>query len=96
MSFSETTLLSGSWIQQVWSDIKPAFNEKRLPKADTLDDSTAMKIGFELYKKYGKFAENLTYQDVLDMLDKTNIGKIPKSKQVHWCYNTDNPNRIKK
>ncbi|UTO05414.1 polymorphic toxin type 44 domain-containing protein [Moraxella sp. FZLJ2107] len=40
VGFSEKVLLSGSWVQQVGSDIKPAFKEKRLPRADTLDDHT--------------------------------------------------------
>lgn len=94
VGFSEKVLLSGSWVQQVGSDIKPAFKEKRLPRADTLDDNTAMKIGFALYKDFGKFAEKLTYQDVLDILDKTPLNQLPNSKQVHWCNNSNNPNRI--
>lgn len=94
VGFSEKILLSDSWVQQVGSDIKPAFKEKRLPRADTLDDHTAMKIGFALYKDFGKFAEKLTYQDVLDILDKTPLNQLPNSKQVHWCNNSNNPNRI--
>lgn len=50
VGFSEQALLSGSWVQQAGSDIISAFKERRLPRADTLDDNTAMKIGFELYK----------------------------------------------
>lgn len=62
-------------------------------KADTPDDVTSIKIGFTLYKKFGKFADSLTYQDVLDMLDRTSINQMPDSKKIHWCYN-EKQNRI--
>lgn len=86
--FDERTLIDGSNTQQILN-----YNTQG---GDTIDDDTAIKIGFKLYEKFGKFAENLTYQDVLDMLDKTNIDQMSKSKQVHWCYNEQNPNRIKR
>ena len=96
VGFSEQALLSGSWVQQAGSDIISAFKERRLPRADTLDDNTAMKIGFELYKKRGKFADKLTPEDILKILHDTDISKMPESKQIHWCNNPSNPNRIKK
>uniref|UniRef100_UPI000364C674 polymorphic toxin type 44 domain-containing protein n=1 Tax=Faucicola boevrei TaxID=346665 RepID=UPI000364C674 len=88
VGFGEQVLLFGSTSQQV-------FN-KATKGADTPDDVTAIKIGFQLYEKFGKFAEKLTYQDVLNILDKTAVVKMPNSKHIHWCYNTDNPDRIKK
>lgn len=96
VGFSEQALLSGSWVQQAGSDIISAFKERRLPRADTLDDNTAMKIGFELYKKRGKFAGKLTPEDILYILDNTPQNQLPNSKQIHWCNNPSNPNRIKK
>ncbi|OBX60317.1 hypothetical protein A9Z63_05345 [Moraxella lacunata] len=95
VGFSEQALLSGSWVQQVGSDIISAFKERRLPRADTLDDNTAMKIGFELYKKRGKFADKLTPEDMLYIFN-TPQNQLPNSKQIHWCNNPSNPNRIKK
>lgn len=86
--FDERTLIDGSNTQQILN-----YNTQG---GDTIDDDTAIKIGFKLYEKFGKFAEKLTYQDVLDLLDKTDVSKIPNSKQVHWCYNEQNPNRIKR
>ena len=38
---------------------------------DTLDDITSMKIGFELYHRFGKYAEKLTSQHILDALVNT-------------------------
>lgn len=86
--FDERILIDGSNFQQILN-----YNTQG---GDPIDDDTAIKIGFKLYEKFGKFAEKLTYQDVLDLLDKTDINQMPESKQVHWCYHQDNPNRIKK
>ena len=88
IGFDEKTLLDGSDLQQVL--------HSGTKGADTLDDKTAMKIGFSLYKTFGKYADNLNYQDILNILDKKPIkGNFEDSKQVHWCFNILNPNRIK-
>ena len=87
VGFDENTLLDGSDLQQV---LHPGTRG-----ADTLDDKTAMKIGFSLYKTFGKYADNLTYQDILNILDKKPIrGNFEDSKQVHWCFNSLNSNHL--
>lgn len=62
VGFSKKLLLLSSGAQQL-------FN-KATKGADTPNDVTAIKIGFQLYKKFGKFSEKLTHQDVLDILKK--------------------------
>lgn len=87
VGFDENVLLFGSNTQQFFHSFL---------KADTPDDVTSIKIGFMLYKKFGKFAENLIYQDILNILNDTSIDQMPDSKQIHWCYNEQNPNMIKR
>lgn len=77
VGFSKQTLLSGSNIQQALN-----FNIKG---ADTLDDVTTIKIGFKLFEEFGKFAENLTYQHVLNAIDNTPRESFNESKLPHVC-----------
>lgn len=89
VGFEENTLLTGSDFQQFLHNVK-----KGTWGADTPDDRTTMKMGFTLFKKFGKYAENLTFQDVLNILDTTSINSFPESKQTHWCYNSRNPDKV--
>lgn len=77
VGFDENTLLLGSNTQQFFQSFL---------KTDTPDDITTMKISFELHKKFGKYAEKLKPQDVLDILDKTPQSKFPTSKKTHICH----------
>ncbi|WP_446028480.1 polymorphic toxin type 44 domain-containing protein [Lelliottia amnigena] len=88
VGFSEELLLSGS-----------TWEQNMTPGAvgdDTLDDITSMKIGFSLYHRFGRMADALTAQDILDALDNTSQTSMPVSKQKHWCWNEDNPDEIGK
>ncbi len=38
---------------------------------DTMDDITSMKIGFNLFYEHGKFAETLTADNILCVLETT-------------------------
>ncbi|WP_024558523.1 polymorphic toxin type 44 domain-containing protein [Franconibacter pulveris 1160] len=63
VGFSEDLLLKGS-----------TWEQNMTPGAmgdDTLDDVTSMKIGFELYHRFGKYAEKLASQHILDALVNT-------------------------
>ncbi|MEA5103945.1 polymorphic toxin type 44 domain-containing protein [Pantoea sp. S18] len=86
VGFSESLLLKGStWEQNM--TLGAMGN-------DTLDDVTSMKLGFELFHKYGKYAENLTAEHILDALHNTPNKLIQVSKQKHWCWNSKNPEHI--
>nr|WP_221410121.1 polymorphic toxin type 44 domain-containing protein [Ornithobacterium rhinotracheale] len=76
VGFSEDTLLDGADLAQIIDS--SGGNSK-----DTEDD----KIGFSLYYKYGKYAEKLTAQDILDALE---IAPLKESKKKHKCYNNEN------
>lgn len=78
VGFSETRLLSGAAFEQ-WGG------------PDPIDDETAIKIGFKLFKKFGKFAEQLTAKDVLDALEATPDNQLPESRSIHWCWHPRNP-----
>ncbi|MBH0725011.1 hypothetical protein I3B12_20650 [Salmonella enterica] len=86
VGFDESLLLSGSTLEQNMT--LGALGD------DTLDDVTTMKIGFRLFHQYGKDAENLTVQHILDALDSTPESSLPESKQPHWCWNSGNPEKI--
>ncbi len=91
VGFSEDTLISGSDIQQFFENLgKGKFG------ADTPDDRTAIKIGFKLFKRFGKYAINLNYQDVLDILDSTPQKQFENTKWIHWCHDPINPHKVKK
>lgn len=87
VGFSEKALLLGSNIQQTFNKVAKG--------ADTPDDITTMKMGFELYKRFGKYAENLSVKDIIELLDQTpSSPNFPYSKQTHWCFNTLNKSHI--
>lgn len=61
---------------------------------DALNDITSMKIGFKLYHRFGKHAENLTSQHILDALVNTSAKDLSESRTDHWCWNEKNPEQI--
>ena len=61
---------------------------------DTIDDITSMKIGFKLFHKYGRYAENLTGKIILDLLNDLDDDLLPYSRDLHWCWHLDNPGRV--
>lgn len=61
---------------------------------DTLDDVTSMKIGFKLFHQYGKYAESLTLNNILEALVNTPDQLRPHSREKHWCWNEGNPEKI--
>lgn len=75
VGFNEKTLLDGADLAQI-IDSKGGNTE------DTGDDKVSIKIGFALYYKYGKYAEDLTAQDILDALDSS---MMTESKSIHAC-----------
>lgn len=89
IGFDEATLIDGSDSAQ-----KATPGTKG---GDTKDDKTSINIGFALYKKFGKYAERLTAQDILDALEQVNAkNEMPYSKQVHWCWNEANKSETAK
>lgn len=52
---------------------------------DAIDDITAIKIGFRLYTKFGTYAENLTYLDILEELESESDEVFPESRKKHIC-----------
>jgi hypothetical protein len=84
LGFDEFTLLTGSNLAQIATAGTKGF--------DTKDDDTAIKIGFSLHEKFGKYAEGLTAKNVLDALEQVNAkSEMPNAKQIHWCWHLDNP-----
>lgn len=59
---------------------------------DTMDDITSMKIGFNLFYEHGKFAETLTADNILCVLETT-LARTFLTQENHWCWNTDNPEK---
>lgn len=86
VGFSESLLLKGSNLEQ---NMTPGAMGD-----DTIDDVTSMKIGFELYRRFGKYAEKLTFQHILDALVNTSVKGFSESRTDHWCWNERNPERI--
>lgn len=76
VGFDEDTLLNGADLAQI-------IDSKGGNAEDTGDDKTAIKIGFNLYYKYGRFAETLTAQDILNALD---AAIMTESKLKHVCF----------
>ncbi|MCG1031670.1 hypothetical protein J5S76_06720 [Bacillus amyloliquefaciens] len=77
VGFAEELLLKGStWEQNM---IPGAMGD------DTLDDISSMKIGFKLYHRFGKYAENITSQHILDALVNTSAKGFSESRTDHWC-----------
>ena len=85
VGFSVKLLLQGSNIAQLMT---PGTSGN-----DTEDDITSMHIGFELFRKHGRYANDLSCEDILNALDDTSGNRMSKSKQVHWCWNDNNPER---
>ena len=85
VGFSEAILLKGS-----------TWEQNMTPGAmgdDTMDDITSMKIGFNLFYEHGEFAETLTADNILCVLETTPGAQLPHSRENHWCWNTDNPEK---
>ena len=75
VGFDEKTLLGGADLAQV-------IDSSGGNAEDTGDDKTSIKIGFALYYKYGRYAEGLTAQDILNALDSS---MMTESKRKHVC-----------
>ena len=75
VGFDEKTLLGGADLAQV-------IDSSGENAEDTGDDKTSIKIGFALYYKYGRYAEGLTAQDILNALDSS---MMTESKRKHVC-----------
>lgn len=88
VGFGEDYLLMGASIEQIRTNI--------MGGPDPIDDVTAIKIGYALYKKFGKYAEGLTAQDVLNALKQTPNNLLPESRATHWCWNSKNPDPAEK
>lgn len=78
--FSEDTLLTGSDIQQLITNIKH-FNFKG---GDDPADKITMQLGMDLYSKYKDNISKLTYQVILDELE--NLKYIGESRLIHYCF----------
>lgn len=77
VGFSKETLLGGA----DWAQI---FDSSGFNSQDAPDDKVAIQIGFDLYAKHGKFAKELTAQDVLNALE---LAVMTESKKKHICTN---------
>ena len=44
-----------------------------------------MNIGFSLFKEFGKYAEELTAQDILNALESESDNVLTESRDEHWC-----------
>lgn len=75
VGFDEDTLLNGADLAQI-------IDSKGNNAEDTDDDKTSIKIGFTLYYKYGKYADGLTANDILEALD---AAIMTESKLKHVC-----------
>ncbi|MDF9721857.1 polymorphic toxin type 44 domain-containing protein [Serratia marcescens] len=86
VGFDELLLLKGS-----------TWEQNMTPGAmgdDTIDDVTSIKIGFYLHHEYGRFADNLSAQDILNALELVAGNKLPNSRDEHWCWSAKNPERL--
>jgi len=93
--FSEDQLLDGAGLAQYLQDglnnlllksnEKPKKNgsNQNLRKFDGLADSVSINLGFSLYKKYGKYPENLTSNLLLEEIE--NLPTIEESRLIHIC-----------
>lgn len=75
VGFDEDMLLNGADLAQI-------IDSKGNNAEDTDDDKTSIKIGFTLYYKYGKYADGLTANDILEALD---TAIMTESKLKHVC-----------
>ena len=67
------------------ADLAQIIDSSGKNSEDTIDDKISIKIGITLFKKYRKYAEKLTSNDILDALDTTDIALLNKSKKSHVC-----------
>lgn len=86
VGFSEDWLLLGSTIEQ-WRTSEEG-------NADPIDDITCMKIGMALYRQHGKYADSLTVSHIINALESASKDSLSESRQPHWCWNEDNPEKI--
>jgi len=63
---------------------------------DPIDDTTTMNIGYTLYEKFGHDTESLTAQDILNVLEQATDDQLPESRQIHWCWHSENTVKIKR
>lgn len=75
VGFDRKTLLGDADLAQI---IDSSGNNSE----DAIDDKIAIKIGFSLYEKFGRYAKYLTAQDVLNALD---TATMKESKKKHIC-----------
>lgn len=75
VGFDRKTLLGGADLAQI---IDSSGNNSE----DAIDDKIAIKIGFSLYEKFGRYAKYLTAQNVLNALD---TATMKESKKKHIC-----------
>lgn len=80
--FSEKTLLTGSDFQQAVANIKNA----NFKGGDDQADKITMQLGMDLYTRYKDKIEKLTYQIILDELEK--LDTIGQSRLLHKCFDT--------
>ena len=83
VGFQKETLLNGANLAQI-------IDSSGGDAGDPIDDVTAINIGFSLYKKFGKFADKLTANDVLDELNKLPDNKLPDARKRHTCLESKN------
>ena len=88
VGFSKDYLLRGSSIEQIRTSVTS--------EADPIDDVTCMKIGFKLYHQYGKYADALTDNDVLEALENASDDELSGSRSIHWCWNEKNSEHIER
>ncbi|AXY34288.1 polymorphic toxin type 44 domain-containing protein [Yersinia pseudotuberculosis] len=88
VGFSEEYLLLGSNLEQ--------YRTSPISDADPIDDVTCMKIGYALFHKHGKYAETLKADDILAALEAVSDQALSESRNIHWCWNMENPDHIEK
>ena len=79
---SQKTLLTGSDFQQAVANIKNA----NFKGGDDQADKITMQLGMDLYTRYKDKIEKLTYQIILDELEK--LDTIGQSRLLHKCFDT--------
>lgn len=78
VGFKEKYLLRGASLAQI-SDSGGANTE------DPIDDVTSIRLGFALYKNFGKFAENLNEHVLMNELESLSDSLLPASRLRHVC-----------
>lgn len=83
VGFDEETLLWGA-------DKAQWFDNKEGAAIDPPSDTTCVKIGFLLFKKFKLWAENLTALDILSELEKASDSELDQSRFTHICLENRN------